>query len=71
MINVEVLESFPPGSNPFHHDLYRMGMRLGTNVVAMFEKFDHQEQAYLIIVNTATGERVRLNFTEDRSGQVA
>lgn len=62
MITVRNLTPFPANDNPFHHDLSRMGSVLGTNVVAMFEKFDYQRQPYLIIVNLETGERIEVNF---------
>lgn len=61
MIEVTQEESFPPG-NPFLYDGYRMGTRLGANVIAMYEKFDNDVQPYIIICNTDTGERIRLRF---------
>lgn len=60
MLEVQQMESFPPGENPYWHDAYRMGMRLGTNVEVMFEKFEHEVQPYLVIVNKVTGERIRI-----------
>jgi hypothetical protein len=64
MIKVETMENFPAKSWPFHHDTYHMGTRMGKNVMAMFENHPNQECDYLIVVNMATGERVRLDFNQ-------
>lgn len=64
MIKTETLGSFPAG-NPFHHDLFRMGQEVGSNVMVMFEKHTHEEQPYIIVVNTKTGERLKLTFEEE------
>lgn len=59
-MKIEQLTSFPPKDNPFHHDLYHMGQRMGTNVVVMFENHPTAKMDYLIVVNTETGERARV-----------
>lgn len=62
-MKVQHIESIPAG-NPFQHDLYHMGTRLGTNCMVMYGKHDNKEQPYIIIVNTKTGERVQINLNE-------
>lgn len=47
----------PPGSNPFHHDLSRMGVRLGSDLMAMMMNHDTEPSRDLVLVNTVTGER--------------
>ena len=57
----EQLLSFKPG-NPFSEDLCHMGVTLGTNVVVMYPNHPLEEMKYLIIVNTNTGERMRVTI---------
>lgn len=64
MLDTTPMESIAPG-DPFHSDSYRMGQYVGTNVCIMFER--HEEQPYIVVVNTATGERVRCQFTNERT----
>jgi hypothetical protein len=63
MLEAEPITPFPPG-NPFHHDAIRMGINIGSNVVAMFHQHTHERQDTVIIVNTETGERMLLKFGE-------
>ena len=48
--------------NPFHQDISNMGTRLGSNVMIMHQNFDHQEAKWLTIIDTKTGERIRIDF---------
>ena len=48
--------------NPFHQDLSNMGTRLASNVVVMHQNHDHEHADWLILVNTKTGERIKINF---------
>ena len=61
---LEKLDSFPVGSNPFNHDLYHMGQRLGKNLIVMFKNHPDEDCPYLILVNPTTGERYKLSFEE-------
>lgn len=54
------LEPFPPNSNPFHYDAYHMGNRVGKNIMVMYK--GTQNDDYLIIVNTKTGERLLIDL---------
>jgi len=61
MIDQEMLESFPAGSNPFHHDAISVGMTLEQiglpNVYVMdSSKFGPG----LYIYNKETGQRVKI-----------
>lgn len=67
MMKVETLENFPPNENPFHHDLMRMGVRIGKNVMAMMHNHDNAVCEDVIIVNMETGERIRVVFRESDS----
>ena len=58
------LESFPPNSNPYHHDAYHMGMTIGKNVTVMMANHSDQECGYLIVINKTTGERLKITFDE-------
>jgi len=41
-----------------------MGVPLGSNLMAMMENHSDQECHYVILVNTVTGERMRVDFSE-------
>jgi len=56
------MTSIPPGANPYNEDVYHMGFRVGSNVVIMFDCLDHQNCKYLIVVNTETGHRLKVEM---------
>ena len=64
MIKVEKLDRFPANENPFWHDAYRMGERVGHNVMLMIENFPEDRCKYVILVNMETGERIKVSFDE-------
>ena len=62
---ITTLDSFPAGDNPFKHDMYHMGTYLGgsghdMDVCIMFAKHEHND--YIIVVDTVTGQRIKINF---------
>lgn len=62
MIKVTEVESFPPDSNPFHHDAFNMGTKIASNVTIMHPSFEFQRTGIIYVVNTETGERVMIEF---------
>jgi len=66
IVNVEVLKNIPPEANPFHHDAFNMGTDLARGWMAMHAGFDNKESPfameYIILVNTRTGQRFRINL---------
>jgi hypothetical protein len=48
--------------NPFHQDVSNMGTRLGSNVIIMHSNFDSSPAEYLVVVDTKTGERIKITF---------
>ena len=48
--------------NPFHQDISNMGTRLGSNVMIMHSNFDSKPAEWLVVVDTKTGERIRITF---------
>lgn len=54
------LESFPAGENPFLHDIFNMGTSIAKNVMIMHRTHDTEKADYFIIVNTETGERLKV-----------
>jgi hypothetical protein len=60
---VSEMDPVAPG-NPFLSDAYRMGTYIGTNVAVMFEKHPHEQHGYIVVVNTDTGERIRVTLDE-------
>lgn len=63
---VEELKPIPPNDNPFLHDQFNMGTSLTRGWVVMHEGFDRPEDPlplhYLILVNTRTGQRLKVVF---------
>jgi len=64
MIETQMIDSFPPGENPFHHDAVRMGTTIGKNVVVMYHQHQFERQDTIVIVNSETGERMLVKFGE-------
>ncbi len=62
MIQIQRLNDNPPNDNPFWHDNFNMGHKIAENVYAMFATFPSQKASFLIVINTETGERVKLTF---------
>lgn len=70
-MNTKKLDGFPPGSNPFCHDQYHMGMEVGKNVIVMYSCYENDRCDYLIIYNKETGERLQVNITEEAEEKAA
>lgn len=62
---ITTMSNIGPNQNPFHHDAFRMGTQLGSNITAMFGNHKHEEMESLVLVDTETGDRVHLNFKRD------
>jgi hypothetical protein len=58
-MTVETIKNIKPG-NPYRSDLFRMGTSIDNNIEIMFEK--HVDNAYIIVVNQRTGERIKITF---------
>jgi hypothetical protein len=56
-MDVSAMKSFPAGSNPFHHDHFRMGTQVNERFVAMYEATDSPR---LVIVDVKTGRRIMI-----------
>lgn len=60
------IEDIPIGSNPFHHDLSRMGTPLVRDWMVMHEGYDSADSplpmSHLILVNLRSGQRIRLDL---------
>lgn len=56
----------PAGANPFHHDEWRMGSDLVRGWMVMHPGFDNKSEPqplnHIVLVNTRTGQRIRLDF---------
>ncbi|MCK5016562.1 MAG: hypothetical protein KAS32_05750 [Candidatus Peribacteraceae bacterium] len=51
-----------PCRNPFHHDAYHMGTKMGSNLYIMHENHSDSVSKYLILVNTETGKKMRIRI---------
>ena len=57
-VQIEILKPFPAKSNPYHHDLERMGVDVNKEIVAMF----HLKNNIIILFDKVTGKRVEVTF---------
>jgi len=62
MTTEPLLPNFPPNTNAFHNDAYHMGTVIGTNCTILYEQHSNKEQDYIIVVNTKTGEKLKINL---------
>lgn len=63
--SVQDLDSIPSNSNPFHYDLSHMGTTLVRGWMVMHPGFsDDFPLEYLILVNTTSGQRIRIDLTK-------
>ncbi len=69
MIEIEKLKDIPPGDNPFGHDQHLMGKTIATNLTVMFGTFPQQKASYIVIINTETGERIKIWFGPGHNGE--
>lgn len=61
-ISANVLKPFPPNENPFNHDLFNMGTKMGKDLMIMHANHDTEDCKYIVLINTKTGERVKIEF---------
>jgi len=60
----EELEKFPPGENPFLHDIERMGTSIDNNLTIMYVKF--ADNTDIIVHDKRTGARLKISFPVQR-----
>jgi hypothetical protein len=60
-MKVETMDSIAPG-NPFLSDAENMGTTIGTNCTVMYRNFPDKECHYLIVIDTTTGQRIKITF---------
>jgi hypothetical protein len=56
-LRVKEIESIPAGDNPFCHNFFLMGNKIGgenSHLMAMYESFD---PSALVLIDTTTGRR--------------
>lgn len=63
-MKIKNLPSFPPNCNPYLEDAFHMGISLGSNVTAMLGNHSTDTCDYIILVDTRTGERIQIDFTD-------
>lgn len=67
------MESLPPHCNPFHYDSFNMGTDISGGWIAMYREHfgtdregkPYPDPTYIILVNSRTGQRFRLDFAKD------
>ena len=63
-IQVEPYRQFDPDVNVMQQDAHHMGSTMGTNAKLLFSTFPSDNMDYLIVVNTRTGQSVKLTFKD-------
>lgn len=58
-MHLDPMSSTGPG-NPFNYDAYHMGMQMGKNHYIMFPNHGNEDLKYFILVDTRTGNRVKI-----------
>lgn len=65
-VKVSAQPSIPADANPFHYDEWNMGTNLTRDWVIMHPGYDRKEEPrsldYMVLVNTRTGQRIRLDL---------
>jgi len=69
IMKVYKLDSIRPG-NPFREDPYHMGTVLGDNLVVMYKNFPKDKCPFIILINTTTGERLKVNLDEENNNKI-
>ena len=62
IVKTRDMDPIPPNSNPFEHDAYNMGTKIGKDLMMMHCNHPHNEMSYFILVDTVSGERVRVDI---------
>ncbi len=62
---VERMTPMLVGVSPYQQDAYHMGQKLWSNVLAMMTNHPEEQMDYVILVNLATGERVKVRFDQE------
>jgi len=60
-VTLKKVESIAPG-NPFLSDLFNMGQPIGKDLMIMFKNHPDEPCPYLILVDTKTGERAKIDI---------
>lgn len=55
---IQELSSFPPNVNPFDHDQSRMGIAIGSNLMAMMMNHTDKSCGVLVLADRPTGKRI-------------
>jgi len=66
-MRTEVLKGIPPQSNPFHYDAFNMGTQVASNCIIMHDSHNDQKTRSIIVINTDTGERMRVYLVEEKT----
>lgn len=57
------IEPVPDEMNVLEFDGFHMGSTLGSNIFLMFPNHSSHRSEYVIVCNTETGRRVRIDFS--------
>lgn len=66
IVKTRDMDPIPPNSNPFEHDPYNMGTKIGKDLMMMHGNHPHNAMSYFILVDTVSGERIRVDIYTDK-----
>jgi hypothetical protein len=64
---IRQLPSLPAHENPAEHDLYHMYTRIADNVVIMYGNIQKDHAPYIIVCDTTSGQRIRIDLANPRA----
>jgi len=59
-MKIEKLKPFPPNTNPYLHDMERMGINISHGEDYGWEIMYHSDKNKIIVVDKITGERIKI-----------
>ena len=69
-VPMERLPSVDGEINPYLHDLENMGSTIGKNLHCMQGNHDTEKCRYLILIDTITGDRVKIEIEQDETDHI-
>ena len=63
-VTVQRWKDYEVGVSLMQQDLFHMGQEMAKNVFMLFHAHSTEKARYIILVNTETGESVKVSFSE-------
>jgi hypothetical protein len=63
-VTVQRWKDYEVGVSLMQQDMFNMGQEMGNNVFMLFHAHSTEKARYIILVNTETGESVKVSFAK-------